>query len=476
MTRTRPLLAMPALAAALLSGCNLAPPYARPGIATVPASFKEAPGWRPATPSDALAKGEWWTMFGDPVLDDLERRVIVSNQNLAAAKATYDAARALVREQRAAALPTVSLQTNANDSGGLAANSSIKPAGSIQLGLQASWEPDLWGKIGNTVSQARAQAQASAADLANATLSAQAELALDYVQLRGIEAQKAALDATVVDYERALTITTNLYNAGVSARADVLQAETALRNARGDAADLVRQRALLEHAIAVLVGENPSSFSIAPAATWNRAVPEVPAILPAELLERRPDIASAERGVAAANANIGVQRAAFFPTIGLTGQIGQQSSALGALFGVASSAWSLGLTGALTLLDFGARTAKVDQARAQYAQTVASYRQAVLTAFQQVEDQLAAVRVLDTVATERAAAATAANAAERIARNQYGAGTVAYSSVIVAQNTALAARNTDILAVVNRQVAAVSLVQAIGGGWHAPDPGVPLPR
>eukprot|EP00741_Cyanophora_paradoxa_P009051 tig00001467_g8764.t1 len=383
---------MPALAAALLSG------------------FKEAPGWRPATPSDALAKGEWWTMFGDPVLDDLERRVIVSNQNLAAAKATYDAARALVREQRAAALPTVSLQTNANDSGGLAANSSIKPAGSIQLGLQASWEPDLWGKIGNTVSQARAQAQASAADLANATLSAQAELALDYVQLRGIEAQKAALDATVVDYERALTITTNLYNAGVSARADVLQAETALRNARGDAADLVRQRALLEHAIAVLVGKiHRASRS------------------------RRPRPGTAR-------------------------------------------AWSLGLTGALTLLDFGARTAKVDQARAQYAQTVASYRQAVLTAFQQVEDQLAAVRVLDTVATERAAAATAANAAERIARNQYGAGTVAYSSVIVAQNTALAARNTDILAVVNRQVAAVSLVQAIGGGWHAPDPGVPLPR
>ncbi len=280
-----------------------------------------------------------------------------------------------------------------------------------QLGLQASWEPDLWGKIGNTVSQARAQAQASEADLANATLSAQAELALDYVQLRGIEAQKVALDATVVDYERALTITTNLYNAGVSARADVLQAETALRNARGDAADLIRQRALLEHAIAVLVGENPSrSFSIAPAATWNRAVPEVPGILPAELLERRPDIASAERGVAAANANIGIQRAAFFPRSGSPARSGRNPRRWGHCSRPRAALSRSGSPGVLTLLDFGARTAKVDQARA-ICPDGGDVSPDVLTAFQQVEDQLAAVRVLDTVATERAAAATAANAA-----------------------------------------------------------------
>ena len=479
MTSARPLLSGLLIPATLLSACSFAPDYQRPATAAIPPSFKEAPGWSAATPSDAVARGAWWTLFNDPTLDTLERKVVVSNQNLAAAKAAYDQARATVREQRAALFPTVSLQSNTNAEGQFAGASGIGFGNgshttaatnrSYQIGIGASWEPDLWGEVGNTVSKARSQAQASQATLINATLSAQGELALDYIQLRGIEAQKVALDATVVAYQRALTITTNLYHAGVSAESDVLQAETALDNARADDLDLTRQRQTLEHAIALLVGENPSTFAIA-SGTWSRAVPDVPSILPSGLLERRPDVATAERQVAAANAGIGIARAAFFPTIGLSGQSGQSASSLGNLFSVASSAWSLGLSGLLTLVDFGALRARAAEARATYAQTVAQYRQTVLTAFQQTEDQLVAIRIYKNVAEQRAAAAEAANRAEQIAQNQYGAGQIAYSSVIVAQTTALSARTADIQSVVNRQSAAVALIQAIGGRWSDPAP------
>ena len=458
-----------------IAGCSLAPSYKRPpSTAPIPASFKEAPGWRAAAPSDAVARGAWWTMFNDPVLDDLERRVLVSNQNLAAAKATYDQARAVVREQRAALLPTIDLSASGTRAGSFgggmptvgSGSGAVSSGGSRRyaVSIGASWEPDVWGRIGNAVSQAKAQAEASRADLATATLAAQGELALNYIQLRGIEAQKAILGDTIIAYDRALTITGNRYKSGVVARSDVLQAETALRNARASAADLDRQRAVFEHAIAVLAGENPSAFSV-PAAQWNRAVPDVPAVLPSALLERRPDIASAERQVAAANAAIGIERAAFFPALGLTDSTGFNSRSIGALFDAASSVWSLGLTGALTLLDFGARSARVDQARAAYQQTVANYRQTVLTAFQDVEDQLAATRVLATVSTERVGAAAAANQAEQIARNQYLSGIIGFSDVIVAQTTALSARQAEVQAIVDRQTTAVSLIQAIGGGW-----------
>ncbi len=478
MTATRPQPVQKAVSAALLpmlllSACSLAPHYRRPVTAAIPASFREAPGWRVAVPSDAVARGEWWTLFNDPVLDQLQRKVLVSNQNLAAAKAAYDQARALVREQRAALLPTIDLSANASKVGSFGSGNPTIGSGTVTTGgreryaltIGASWEPDLWGRIGNSVKQAGAQAAASRADLANATLSAQGELALNYVQLRGVEAQKAILDATIGAYQRALTITGNRYKAGVVARSDVLQAETALRNARADAADLDRQRALFEHAIAVLVGENPSSFAL-PAGKWSRSVPEVPSILPAALLERRPDIAAAERRVAAANAGIGIERAAFFPTIDLSGDAGYNARSLGALFDAASSVWSLGLSGVLTLFDFGARSARVAQARAAYEQTAAQYRQTVLTAFQQTEDQLAAVRVLATVSEERTGAAVAANRAEEIARNQYLAGLIGYSDVIVAQTAALSARRSEAQAVVDRQSATVSLIQAIGGNWQ----------
>lgn len=477
MTNLRALATLPTLLA--LVGCSLAPPYQRPS-AVIPAGFKEAPGWRPAMPADAVAKGQWWLLFNDAGLNALEARVAINNQNVAAAAAAYAQARATVREARAAYFPQIDLSTGATRAGsfgngtttiigGNTVTSGSNGSRRYSLTIGASWEPDLFGRIRNTVGQQRALAQASQSDLANATLAAQGELALNYVQLRGIEQQKRILDDTVAAYARALTITTNRYNQGVVARVDVLQAQTQLTSARANAADLERQRAVFEHAIAVLIGENPSTFVLA-AARWAPTVPDVPGLLPATLLERRPDVAAAERRVAAANEAIGIQRSAFFPSVGLSGDIGTQSSRIGSLFSAASSIWTLGLTGALTLLDFGGRAARVAQARAAYDQAAANYRQTVLVAFQQVEDELAAARILTYVSQQRASAAAAATRVEALTQNQYLAGLIGYSDVIVAQATALQARQTDAAALVDRQSAAVSLIQAIGGSWDGAPP------
>jgi NodT family efflux transporter outer membrane factor (OMF) lipoprotein len=335
--------------------------------------------------------------------------------------------------------------------------------------IGTSWEPDVWGRIRSGVSQAGANAQASRADLANATLSAQGELALNYLQLRAMDAQIALLDETIEAYARGLQITTNRYNVGVAGKIDVVQAETQLRNARANAADMRRQRAVLEHAIAVLVGENPSVFTLSPA-DWKPSVPEVPGILPGDLLERRPDVAGAERRVAAANAGIGIARAAFFPAFTLSGDVGLNSQKLGQLVSTSATVWSLGAQVAETLLDWGARSAQLDQAKAAWRQATATYRQTVLTAFQQTEDQLAAVRILASVGEERVAAEAAARRAEQITQNQYLAGIVAYTDVITAQTTAYSARQAAITATLNRQTAAVSLIQAIGGHWTGEAP------
>ncbi|HEY4369440.1 MAG TPA: efflux transporter outer membrane subunit [Steroidobacteraceae bacterium] len=480
-----------AIATTLLSAaCSVVPTYHRPSMA-IPASFKEEPGWRPAAPADDTPRNRWWTLLGDATLDDLQGRVLVSNQNLAAATAAYDQARALVREQRAALFPSLNLQAGANRAGsfdknttvvaggtgstggnGAANNSSVNSSKRYSALVGASWEVDVFGRLRASASQAGALAQASAADLANATLAAQGELALDYVQLRATDAQADILTATIAGYERALQITNNRYAVGVVARVDILQAETQLRNARADAADLGRQRAALEHAIAVLVGESPSTFSLAKT-DWTPQIPDIPAILPSTLLERRPDIAGAERRVAAANAGVGIERSAYFPTLDLTGSAGFTSSGVSNLFETASSVWSLGASGLMTLLDFGGRSARVAQARAAYEQTVAEYRQTVLIAFQQTEDQLAAARILTDVEQERAAATAAANRAEQLTLNQYVAGLVSYSDVITAQTTALAAREASVNATLNRQTAAISLIQAIGGYW---DGGAPPSR
>jgi NodT family efflux transporter outer membrane factor (OMF) lipoprotein len=500
-----PKLRLSLLAALTLAGCNFAPPYHRPTTPT-PLAFKEAPGWQPAAPADAVAKGQWWLLFDDATLNGLEQRVAISNQNVASYAAAYAEARAAVREARASLFPTVDLTGGATRAGTFGAGTTNIIGGTTtttgsgsssgntgtgtgtgtgntgtstgtgttitnssgsrryQLNLGASWEPDLWGRVLNSVRQQRGLAEASAGDLANATLSAQGELALDYVQLRGLEAQKAILDATVAAYRRNLQITTNRYNQGVVARVDVLQAQSQLITAQGNAADLVRQRATYEHAIAVLVGENPSSFVLTEQ-PWNRTVPDVPGIVPATLLERRPDIAAAERRVAAANSAIGIDKAAFFPTIGLSGSLGSQTSRLGSLFTAASSIWSLGAQVAETLLDFGARSARVAESRAAWQQQVATYRETVLTAFQQVEDELAAIRILSYVGDQRVAAAQAANQVERLTQNQYLAGQIVYTDVITAQATALTARQTEAQAVVDRQVAAITLIQALGGSW-----------
>jgi len=469
-------LALASASAVLLSGCLVGPNYSKPPVQTPP-HFKEAEGWVPAQPADEAPRGDWWAIFNDPVLDALEQKVVVSNQNLAAAEASYREAHALVAEDRAQLFPTVTLNGQASRAG---SNSSIpittgttttgtttnvySAHSTYQLAAEATWAPDLWGKIRRTIEGAKASAQASAADVANARLSAQAELATDYVQLRADDEMKRLTDVTVEGYRRSLTITQNQYNAGVAAKSDLLTAETQLENAQAQSADYVRQRQLMEHAIAVLAGETPADLTIAPTA-WTLAPPDVPVSLPSSLLLRRPDIAAAERQAANASAQIGVQVAAYYPTLDLTGDAGVTGSSLGKLFSASSTFWSLGGSAAETVLDFGARKARVQEARAAYDYAVAQYRQTVLSAFQGVEDELASVRVLAQETPLRTAASQAADAAEAIALNQYRAGTTTYTTVVVAQSTALSARTTLISNQESRIVAALTLIQNLGGGW-----------
>lgn len=453
--------------AALLSACAVGPDYRRPEVSS-PAAFKEAPqaeaGWFPAAPADALDRGPWWQLFGDADLNALVAQVEVSNQNVAAAVAAYAQARALVREQRASLFPSVTLDGSARRSGGGASNG---VANSVQLGVGASWEPDLWGRLGRSVESAQASAQASDADLAAARLSAQGELATNYFSLRDADTEIALVRSTVDGYARALAITQNRYDAGIAPRTDVLQAQTQLANARADLASLVNQRAQLEHAIAVLVGKAPAEFTL-PAATWNMAVPAVPLVVPSELLQRRPDIAAAERAVAAANAQIGIQRSAYFPSLTLSGSFGNSGSRVADLFGASTTLWSLGLSVAQTIFDAGATRARVEAAEASRDAAVARYRQTVLTAFQAVEDQLSLTRALAEQAGLRRAASEAADLTEQQLLNRYKAGQVSYTEVVAAQASALSARRTLSQLAANRQAAAIALIQALGGGWHAP--------
>jgi len=481
MTRSLRLLAFVSTAA-LLSGCLVGPNYVRPTVTTPPA-FKEAEGWIKAQPADATPRGDWWTVFNDPVLNDLEKKVVVSNQNLIAAEAAYREAHEIVAEDRAQLFPTVTANGQVTRSGGGNGGTVITGGGgtvitgggtgaistsrtSYQVSGGATWAPDLWGKIRRTIEGAKASAQASAADIANAQLSAQSELAIDYAQLRAYDELKRLTDVTIEGYRRSLTITTNQYNAGIAAKSDVLTAQTQLANTQAQSADYVRQRQQMEHAIAVLAGEAPADLTIAPA-DWTLKPPEFPVMVPSVLLLRRPDVAAAERAAANANAQIGVQQSAYYPTLNLTGQYGFSGSNLTSLFNASNSFWSLGASAAETVLDFGARRARVREAKAAYDQSVAQYRQAVLTAFQQVEDQLAAERVLAQELPFRTDASQAADAAERIALNQYRAGTTIYTTVVVAQASAFSARTSLIQNQLNQIVASIDLVTALGGGWSA---------
>ena len=469
----RPPFMLAALLALLLSGCAVGPDYQRPSTPDI-STFKEAEGWVPAAPADALARGPWWSLFGDPVLDQLAAQVEVSNQNVAAAVGAYAQARALVREQRASLFPSVTLNGGANrshsSSGNSSSNSATSGSGgrtgnSFSASIGASWEPDVWGRLGRAVDSASASAQASAADLASAQLSAQGELVINYLTLRQVDAQKALLETTLTGYQRTLEITQNRYAAGIAAKTDVLQSQTQLANAQADDAGLVRQRAQLEHAIAVLVGQAPGNFSLARAA-WNPSVPDVPVGVPSTLLQRRPDIAAAERRVAVANEQIGIARSAYYPSLPLGASYGFGASRLADLFSASTSVWSIGLSAAQTLFNAGATTARVEGSEAAHAQAVARYRQTVLTAFQGVEDQLAATRVLLAQQDLRRQASQAADQVEQQVLNRYRSGQVSYTEVINAQGTALSARRALVQAMADRQTTAVALIQSLGGGWQ----------
>ena len=491
------------VAALALTACTVGPNYRRPADATPPA-FKETAGvdWTPAAPGDALDKGAWWTVFGDPALDALCARIDVSNQNVAAAAAAYDQARALVREARAGFFPTVSATPSVSHSGGGGSNGTIVTTGATgttgttgtgttgttggtsfgtsgnstrySLTGSASWEPDLWGSVRRSVEQAKGTAAATAADLANARLSAQSELATDFLQVRALDAEIALAGETETSYERSLQITLNRYAAGVAAKTDVLQAQTLVASTRGDLAELVRQREVLEHAVAVLAGQAPATFAIAPV-KWHPVVPAVPLELPSTLLERRPDIAGAERRVAAANAGIGVQVAGYYPNLALTGSVGQSASTLGNLFSGSAFLWSVGASLAQTVFNGGLTSARVAAARATWNQSVATYRQTVLAALEDVEDQLAGTRQLAVTTALRQAASQAADETERLTLNQYLAGQVDYTTVVTVQTTALTARRTLVTAAMTQQTTSVALVRSLGGSWATTYPGTPLP-
>ena len=455
------------LATTLLGGCSMAPAYHVPAQLTpLPANFKAEPGWAQAAPADTAPKGDWWKLFGDPTLDALEAKVAVTNQNVAQARAAWMQARAAVAVDRAAQLPSAGISAGASHS---RSQTGAGPAvgNSFNVGASASWAVDLWGKLGNTTAQAKANAQASEGDLANATLSAQAALADNYLSLRAVDAEKALLDATIAADAQALKVVRNQYAVGMVSRSTVDAAISSLDSATANAQDLARQRAAYEDAVAVLAGEDPSTFTIAPTA-WTPTVPDVPGVVPADILQRRPDIASAERQVAAANANIGIQRAAFFPQLSLSASAGSTAGSLGQVLSAATSVWSLGGNLAETLLDWGARSAQVRAAREGYYGAVAGYRQTVLTAFQQVEDNLAASNAYGAQAHNLAEAADADTRNAGIARNQLAAGTVDYTSVANAIAQANNSRQSQIANVVNRQITAVALIEAIGGGWRTP--------
>lgn len=461
--------------ATVLSGCTLGPNYARPGV-EAPAAYKEAQGWKTAEPRDNEPRGNWWAVFNDPQLDALLSQVEVNNQTIKAAEARVREARALTQQAQAAYFPIVTANASATRSGGRAgtgsnASSSTSsnqsgPRNSFNAALDVNWELDLWGRVRRTVEAGEATAQASAADLEAAKLAAQAQLAEDYFLLRAQDAQIRLLADTVEAYQKSLQLTSNQYAVGVVGRADVAQAETQVKSTQAQALDAGVQRAQLEHAIAVLLGKAPADFSIA-AEPVALTFPAIPPGLPSELLERRPDIAAAERRAAAANAQVGVAEAAFFPSLTLSATGGFQNSVLSQLFSLPSRYWSLGPALAQTIFDAGLRRAQSAQAMATYDENVATYRQTVLTGFQEVEDNLAALRILEQEAAVQDEAVKSARESLTITLNQYRAGTANYLAVVIAQTTALSNERAALTILGRRLSASVTLIKALGGSWSA---------
>lgn len=459
-----------ALAVTGLSACALGPDYQRPEL-EISDHYRQVQGWKPAAPADTLERGAWWALYDDWELNALAERLNVSNQNLAAAEARYRQARALVHGARAAFYPTVSAGVEAGRASGSGSQQGLSGGRreSFDASLGLSWQLDLWGRLRRTLEAERAGAQASQADLAAVRLSLQAELVQNYLQLRVLDEQRRLLDATLEAYQRSLRLTENQYRAGIVPKSDVTQALTQLKSTQAQAVDLEWQRAQLEHAIAVLIGLVPAEFSISVRNELPK-LPEVPPSVPSLLLERRPDVASAERGVMAANAGIGVAKTAWFPDLSLSAVGGYRSGSFADWISLPNRYWSLGPALALQLFDGGARRAELERAEAAYDQTVAQYRQTVLEAFREVEDALVELSVLEREQRLQEEAVDAARESLRLVENQYRAGTVDFNSVVSVQAAALNNERASLTLLGNRLRASVQLIAALGGGWESTQP------
>ena len=461
-------LVLSAFAIILLAGCTVGPKYVRPSVPTAPEdSFKESQGWKTAQPSDQTLRGDWWEIFGDPQLNKLESELTVSNQNLKVANARFVEARAMVHFNRASEFPTISTNPGI-ESLRNSANAPYLPStsttGDFSLPFDLSYELDLWGRVRRTVSASREEAQVSAGDLESVSLSLHAELAFDYFQLRSADAQKKLLDDTVKTYQDALQLTTNRFEGGAAPKSDVAQAKTQLQTTMVQDTDIAVQRAQYEHAIAVLLGKPPAAFSL-PMSPLDLTPPDISAGLPSQLLERRPDIAAAERRVAEANDQIGIARAAYFPTVTLGATAGLEGNSIADWFTWPSRFWAVGPSMGETLFDGGRRHATAQSARANYDAAVATYRETTLTAFQQVEDNLAALRVLEQEAQQQHQATASAQESLQIFKNRYVGGADPYLDVLTAQTIALQNERNDVDILRRRMDASVLLIKALGGGW-----------
>jgi NodT family efflux transporter outer membrane factor (OMF) lipoprotein len=464
-------------AALLLGGCSLAPTYHAPSLPPMPATFKEAgTAWRVASPADQISRGNWWSVYDDNTLGKLESKLDADNPSLAAALARYDTARAFESQLESGLFPQFGVSASpirARQSNNRPLRGANEPNeyDADTVGFSASYDFDLWGRVRNEVSQGRALSDAAKADLASAKLSLEAQLADDYVRLRGFDIQTGILDDTLTAYQRALTLTENRHAGGIASGLDVSRAQAQLHDAQAQATDVQAQRALVEHAIASLVGLPASSFSLAPEPEQMQA-PVTPIGVPSTLLERRPDIAAAERRVFAANAGIGVARAAFFPDLSLSGAYGFQNTGLTNLLGIGNRFWALGPLATLNIFDGGLRRAQLREAHAEFAEASADYRQTVLGAFREVEDDLVLLRELDVEAGEEEEAVVAAQKTQSIANNRYREGIVNYLEVVTAQTAALSAQRSAESIRTRRLQASVDLIRALGGGWTHDQPGI----
>jgi NodT family efflux transporter outer membrane factor (OMF) lipoprotein len=457
------------IAAVFLSGCAAATP-APTKIDPLPSAFKENADWKAAAPADQIVKGAWWSVFRDPRLDALEALIDVSNESLRAQQARFRQARAALAINRAAKYPQVTASPEIStgvQSGNRPNATTHERVNDFILPVDFSYEVDVWGRVSHSVAAARAAASAAAADVETVRLSLHAELALDYFELRGLDTERAILDDSVAALERAMELTRNRFAGGIASQADVALAETQLESTRAQAIDIGARRAALEHAIAALVGRAPASFQIAPAPLTD-APPDIPPGLPSDLLERRPDIAAAERRIEAASAQVGVANAAFFPRLVLTATAGVESRSLASWLTGLSTFWSAGPAAAITLLDGGRRRAVSDQAMAAYDESVAVYKDAILRSLQDVEDSLAALRVLRQEADVQASAVAAADRALTLATNRYRGGVTSYLEVLAAQSASLSNRRAASSVLSRRLAASVLLIKALGGGWSAP--------